>query len=380
MSKKAFLSLIGVALFSFIFISACENPENSLEESVAPYLELQAVEGASNASIQVNRGEAKGLDSYFAISLSNINSGGLVSEGLSEGWCLDWSKPIRQNNDIHAGIKMFNTHGSDNWKPANYLMNIKDDLKAEDPTITYREIQVALWSLIEEPAFNIDKALRDGSMPSRMMTNGSPNFNVEKTKQIVNRVRSNVSEFEYKPGTPVIVYSKTSNDEQPVGGVFGETAWAYSPNSDGSVNSTISTEFCNNGDFQGNRWGWTNGTYSSNSNPVTLDLIAGAGQCDINKGEFVGTFTFTYENGVLNYTLNLSKNNDFSELHIYAGNDKLTLHKNGTYKTAPGNLGYTKQISSGIGVTTGQINDLSDSIYVAVHLGADEDGNEEEDD
>ena len=173
MSTHSFLSLIGVLLFSFMYLSACENPGNSLEESVAPYLELQAVEGASDVTMTVNRGTAMGIDSYFAVDMMNFDSDGFITEGLKEAWCLDYQKPIDQNNDVHTGIKMYNTFGSDNWKPANYLMNIKDELKAADPSLTYKEIQVALWSLIEVPSFNIDKAISEGSMPSRMMTNAA---------------------------------------------------------------------------------------------------------------------------------------------------------------------------------------------------------------
>jgi hypothetical protein len=368
MCKHSFYGFLGLALISFIFISSCENPGNSLEESVAPYLELQAVEGASNVNMTVNRGSAQGLDSYFAVNFSNLAATGIVTEELSEGWCLDYQRPIKQNNDVHAGVKMFNTFGSDNWKSANYLMNIKDELKQNDPSLTYKEIQVALWSLIDVPAFNIDKALKEGSMPSRMLTNGTPNFDVEKTKAIVNKVQKEVDSFVYKPGTPVIVYSKTSDEQQPVGGVYGETAWAFVPNPDGSVNGSKSTQFCDDSNFQGNNWGWTNGEYS-NGDSGTFDLIAGAGQCDLNNGTLVGTFSFTYIDGVLDFTLDLTVDNDFSELQIYAGNDKLPKANNGKYKTAPGGLGYNESISSGVGSFSDEITGLSGDIYIAVHLG-----------
>ena len=220
MGNKSYLILSGILLLSILFWSACNNPGSSLEESVKPYLELQAVDGASNVTVTVNRGAAKGLDSYFAVDFTNFESNGIISEGLTEGWCLDYQKPIDQNNDVHEGIKMFNTFGSENWKPANYLMNIKNELKQNDPSLTYKEIQVALWSLIEVPAFNIDKVLAEGSMPSRLMTNGTPNFNIEKTKGIINKVRNEVDDFVYKPGTPVIVYSNTIvDDHQDMGTV-----------------------------------------------------------------------------------------------------------------------------------------------------------------
>ena len=363
MGNKSYLILSGVLLLSILFWSACNNPGSSLEESVEPYLELESIEEASSTTVTVNKGETYGLDSFFAFDLSNIKPNGIVSNGLKEGWCLEWNKPLDSNNGVQTDVKMFNTHGSDSWKPANYLMNIKDDLQSVDPELTYREIQVALWSLIEVPAFNIDKALQDGTMPSRMLTNGSPNFNVEKTKGIVNKVRNEVDDFVYKPGTPVIVYSNTASDDQDMGSVSGGTAWAYSPNSDGSVNSNISTEFCNNSAINGNNWGWVNGTYSESTNEVILNVIAGAGGCDLDKGTYVGTFSFTYENGELDYTLDLTVDNDFKELQIYASTAMLS-------SNAPGLFPTKIDLDSDINPTTGKITGLSGSIYIAVHLGA----------
>jgi hypothetical protein len=220
---NSYTIILILMMASALFVTACQDSVNpSLEESVAPYLELEAIDEASNTTITVNRGDEHGLDSYFAFDLSNIETNGLIREGVIEGWCLEWNKPIRQNNDVHQGVELYNTFGSDTWKKPNYLMSIKKELKANDPDLTYKEIQVALWALIETPSFNIDKVLQDGRMPSRMMTNGKPNFDVDKTKQIISRVRNEVKDFEYKPGGSVIIFSRTEDTQQNVGGVTGE--------------------------------------------------------------------------------------------------------------------------------------------------------------
>ena len=229
MSKIRILGILTALFVGALYLGACQNNVNTtLEDSIAPYMELEAIQGASNATLTVNRGESRGLDSYFAFEVRNVKSNGMVREGLTEGWCLEWDKPMSQNNDVHTGIEMYNTFGSRSWKPANYLMNIKSELHSNDPELTYREIQVALWSLIEEPRFDLDQVLRDGDMPTRLMNNGQPNFSVEKVNEIVERVRSEVANFEYEPGTPVIVFSNTGSDEQNGGTVTcgGETAWA----------------------------------------------------------------------------------------------------------------------------------------------------------
>jgi hypothetical protein len=137
---------------------------------------------------------------------------------------------------------------------------------------------------------------------------------------------------------------------------------------DGSVDSDISTEFCNNSDLKGNNWGWTNGTFSDGDSG-TFDIIAGAGGCDLTKGTLVGTFSFTYKSGKLEFTLNLTVDNDFSELQIHAGNGILPMKKD-DYTNAPGQFGYNEDLDGGISVKADEITGLSGDIYIAVHLGS----------
>lgn len=196
-------------------MASCDNSINTdIEDTLAPYLELEAIDEASNTTLTIRRGAAAGLDSYFAFDVSNIKSNGIISEGLVEGWCLEWNKPIAQNNDQHDGVKAYSTFGSKKWKPVNYLMSIKDQLKQNDPSLTYREIQVAIWSLIDVPRFNLDDVLASGRMPSRMMNNGQPNFSVTKVKEIVDRVRINADTYTYSDKSPYLVFARTDDDSQ----------------------------------------------------------------------------------------------------------------------------------------------------------------------
>lgn len=215
MKTKQILLLSVLLLVTILTMSSCDyNTNTDLETSLAPYLELAAIEEASNTTLTIRKGESAGLDSYFAFDVSNIRSNSIISEGLVEGWCLEWDKPIASNNDRHDGVEAYSTYGSTTWKPANYLMSIKNQLKKDDPTLTYREIQVALWSLIEVPRFDLDQVLSSGRMPSRLMSNGQPNFSVNKVKEIVDRVRSNVDSYTYSESSPYIVFARTDDNSQ----------------------------------------------------------------------------------------------------------------------------------------------------------------------
>ncbi len=205
------------ALFAAILIysAACENTiNNSFEESIAPYVELESVEGASNTTFTIHKGEAKGMNSFFAFDVSDVTDNTIIKEGLTEGWCLEWNKPITSNGDVHRGIDNYSTYGSETWRPLNYLLSIKNRLIAEDPSVTYKEIQVSIWSLIEEPKFDLDQVLAAGDMPSSMLTDGVPNFSIEKVNAIVEKVRQEYSSYTYSPNSPYLIFAHTGDNSQ----------------------------------------------------------------------------------------------------------------------------------------------------------------------
>lgn len=238
MTKKTIFT-ITTLLMLFVLLS-CDNSMNTdIEESLSPYLELEAIDEASNTTLTIRKGNDAGLDSYFAFDVSNIESNGIISEGLVEGWCLEWDKPIASNNDRHDGVEAYSTYGSEKWKPVNYLMSIKNQLKRNDPSLTYREIQVAIWSLIDVPSFNMDEVLGAGRMPSRMMSNGAPNFSVTKVKEIVDRVRSNADTYTYSENSPYMVFARTDDNSQNGGFVPCESGDADQCEGYVSISGTV---------------------------------------------------------------------------------------------------------------------------------------------
>jgi hypothetical protein len=64
-----------------------------------------------------------------------------------------------------------------------------------------------------------------------------------------------------------------------------ETAWGYDTDS--------SVCFLDMENLNTNRWGWSNGPYAPGD--YVLQLYAGAGQCDLNAGAYVGDLYITYD-------------------------------------------------------------------------------------
>ena len=121
-----------------------------------------------------------------------------------------------------------------------------------------------------------------------------------------------------------------------------ESAWALDMNDE--IIEVF--PFCDNG-FS--NWGWSNlmeaGSYE-------LDLYAGAGQCDISKGTYVGYVEITY-NGGFNYEYHMEPGFYLTEYHIYAGSNMFPKLRNGRNTVAPGQYSI--------------LSPLSGEIYVIAH-------------
>lgn len=85
-----------------------------------------------------------------------------------------------------------------------------------------------------------------------------------------------------------------------------------------------------------NRWGWS--VRLPNPGSGDFNLFAGAGQCDLNKGTFVGTvhITFSDDKSISYDNVNLIDGWELKELHLYSGDEPLPRKKKGDWTVAPG--------------------------------------------
>jgi len=197
-----------------IFIGSCNNlsgNQSDLTDTLEPVEDVSLISGADNATITVSKNDS----SYFNIELSNIASNDVIENTQLEGWCIDWQKPINSNNSNYSGIKLYSTFKVEKWKQVNYLLNIKSKLLKDNPDMTWRDIQAAIWSLRANPEFNIDKvAVKD--LPSDMVENGHPKYNIDNVHQILDMIASNYGSFDFAKGTKFAIIAATPADVQTV--------------------------------------------------------------------------------------------------------------------------------------------------------------------
>ncbi len=214
---KMIENIIRTSLFlSLAFLlSSCSMPtddEGDLVETMEPVEDVTPISGADNTTINVNRG----TEAYFNLGFNDVQSNDIIDGGsVKEGWCIDWQKPIDSDNGSYANIPLYSTFNVEKWNPLNYLLNIKDDLMQADSELTYREIQIAIWSLRGLPEFNLQNIAVD-DLPSRMLSNGEPNFSYDKVNTILEIVETGYEDFDFVEGTKFAVIAVTPSDVQTV--------------------------------------------------------------------------------------------------------------------------------------------------------------------
>jgi len=205
--------LIYLSILALFFLTACsESTSTSLvDDSLEPVAKVSFINGSENTVLTVNRSQ----NSYFSLDFENVGNNDVINNGTGEGWCIDWQKPIDSDGGVYSDIRLYSTFLVEEWNPLNYLLNIKEQLKTDDSEITYREIQLAIWSLQGLPEFELDNVEPD-ELPARMLENGQPAFNKDKVKEILDLVTEGHRDFDFVDGTKFAVIAETPSDVQTV--------------------------------------------------------------------------------------------------------------------------------------------------------------------
>jgi hypothetical protein len=339
-SNRGVLSVlcIGVAI---LFAGCQENSTQSIEDSLETVPMVSAIQGAQNTTATVNDGNK----SYFEVDFSGIIPNEYLDNGTREAWCIAYDTPISSNGSIHEGLRISLAEG-ERWQPIRRLLGIKNQLLEDDPNLTFREIQVAIWALRDFPKFDLDNIPVD-EIPQTMVRNGQFNFSKSKVKAIVERVTSPTVNRE-KSNTPLLSSNgdeetqlcvvETDSDTQTLITPCGDTFWAYGEISFREV-------------YGDGQWGWAyifrpdeNNNFSD-----TTPLIAGAGQDDGTLsaedledhwvGELETTLDKSSDPNILSITYNAAEGIPFGIAHLWAGCDYETeLPVNNGGSIPPGTL------------------------------------------
>ncbi|RDY61961.1 hypothetical protein [Flagellimonas nanhaiensis] len=281
---------------------------------------------------------AKGVDAndaYFDLTISDTSLAGDYS-----AWCVDQDASLEAGECFEAEI--YSSYEElpigafekpENFDLVNWLFNqniIGQASSGGDP-YTFGDFQRAIWYLIDDS--NCVQCLYLGD------------WDDDRALELVDLALANGEGYEPGEGDKLAVILIPTNGRQSLFIPYtlecpssGGCETAYARGNDGN------NCFMDNG-FS--KWGWSIGPLSEGTDE-SYEIYAAAGQCDINKGELVGTVEVEYADGSVTVTYNIDSSYTVSETHTYAGNDMFPLGKNGKPTVAPGQFTIEEGLSGDI--------------------------------
>ncbi|SHE34478.1 hypothetical protein SAMN05443144_10197 [Fodinibius roseus] len=207
-----FVNYLLVAIVITVSISCKDSVtgDPDLSESLEPVEDVHMVPGAENTTLTVNLNKE---DAYFNVQFENIEQNDVIANGIRDAWCIDVWKPIDHNGGTYTDIELYSTDRVEKWLPLNYLLNIQEELINEDTEISWREIQLAIWSLRANPEFNLDE-VDLVELPGEFKKSGEPNFSQEKVEEILNIVQEGYEDFDFSTGSKFAVIAAMPSDLQ----------------------------------------------------------------------------------------------------------------------------------------------------------------------
>ncbi|TXN35951.1 hypothetical protein FVB32_15430 [Flagellimonas hymeniacidonis] len=281
---------------------------------------------------------AKGVDAndiYFDLTINDT-----ALAGDYGAWCIDVDLSLSGNEcfdaDVYSSYEDLPVgafENPDNFDLVNWIIN-QNYIGETSPSggmYTFGDVQWAIWELVDNQNCQACAFLGD-------------EWSEEKGQEIVDAAIANGEGFEPGEGQLLAIILIPTNNRQPVFisipvecGPEPECETAFARGNDGN------TCFLDEG-FS--RWGWTIGPLSPDADE-SYDIYAGAGQCDISKGELVGTVDIVYADGEVTVTYNIDESYSVAETHTYAGNDMFPTKK-GAPTVAPGQYSIQENLEGDI--------------------------------
>jgi hypothetical protein len=112
------------------------------------------------------------------------------------------------------------------------------------------------------------------------------------------------------------------------------------------------------------KWGWTNGPLGTGT--YEFDIYAGAAQCNLSKGENIGTLFVDYDGSTVHVYYDITGSDyTMTSTHLYVGNEPWP-RENGGYTVAPGQYPYSHDNLSNV-LTDEYTVPACGPIYIIAH-------------
>lgn len=193
--RQGLMAFLAITLF--LSLSSCDHftdtgSDSGIEEIVTFLESTEPITGAQNVTMDLSDGHNEGA--YFLIELSNIHDNAYITNGVKKGWCIEWD--VSSIKEPQNNVKLHSTKNMTYWRNLNYLLNNIDLLKQQHPELSWKEIQVVVWSIVDYKPFDIDEVPEYSNFPSNFYKNGEYQFDADLAKEIIQYVRNNAKQMD----------------------------------------------------------------------------------------------------------------------------------------------------------------------------------------
>ena len=330
LSVFTFFFPLFVITLVFISCEVDENPVKTFEEAIERIPDVQPIQGAENATVNVRNDRDR---SYFKVSIENTS--GL--NGEYNAWCVQMDISLQRGVE-HSGTRLYSTDSDKVFNQLSYIVNRRNRYENELEGLSWREIQTAMWVILETRDYNLAEIA--DRLPSSV-----EGYNESYVNEILNDVKTNGGDFELGPTDTRLIYYEVDNNQD---GVIEETAWSWVGPHEENSNSF---RFHN----IGGNWGWVTyyWFYDDDENEFTVDnpleggMYAGCGfgtlenpePDDLDNCIFVGYVNMWHENNTLRIKISTNISDDnwtMVNVQAYVGTELPD-------KVAPGSFEYKQE-------------------------------------
>ncbi|MCC5915359.1 MAG: hypothetical protein JJU46_13355 [Balneolaceae bacterium] len=209
------LKAIGMGILSFIFatamFSACESATqaDTIDEVMSTVPHLNLIEGAEQAVATVNRERNR---TNFKLELDNLSEESPVQPGTYEAFCALWDVAIDSDDGTYGDVKIHAIMDEPYWNTVNYMVNNIDHYYATYEDLTWLDVQIAMWSVMEHKEFNLDTIEHD-DLP-RDVREGD--YSRDLVDALINDARENADKFDPKMANYNIYYGEFSEAQDQI--------------------------------------------------------------------------------------------------------------------------------------------------------------------
>ncbi len=278
-----------LALIAMVMFVSCDsdlgmNPVEEFENDQQP--ELSIVDGGESVTIYVGEGG----DNLYNLTLSNTGVNKHLSTGTKAGWSILWESPL-STDTTYEDIMLYSTYNEEYWKPVNYLLNKKESLKKNNQ-LTNREIQAAIWTLIDFSGFDIENTGTNGLSGG----NGEAAFSEDRVLQAVEMAKSNANSFQYTAESTYAMIGYSESEGQFV--VIEETPYAFEiVNLREGYNLVVAWDINDSGQIAGGNLFWDNESGLTTMGNIFARAMNNSGEVVGSKGQQAAYWS--HDSGVL---------------------------------------------------------------------------------